>query len=173
MKIMLNNKFKFIYILTFILMIAVTCRKDDDDRKNSLTVYETEFLTPNGYLEIFSPEQDGGDFDIILTDGEYIADSAYYYNWNTFVCFDLKSVSTTELTSGEYVYNSGWLPGSFYYSFISMYSTAGVSFDITDGTVSVEKTGDDYEISYDVTIGSSTRVTGFFKGPLTEIDNTQ
>jgi hypothetical protein len=170
---MIINKFKYAFILTCILMIAVTCKKDDDDKKNSCIVHETEFLTPNGYLEIFEPEQDGGDFDIILTDGEYISDSLYYYNWNTFICFYFKSVSTTELSSGEYVFDPDWSPGSFYYSFVNMYGITGVSFDITDGTVSVNKTGYNYEISYDITIGSSTLATGYFKGALTEIDYTQ
>ena len=172
MKIMLNKKIKYGLVLTIVLLIIVSCKKDDDDKQNSFVVNETEFTTPNGYLEIYSPEEDGGDFDIVLTDGEYIIDSAFYYDWNTLVYFDFKSPSTTELSSGEYVFDTDWSPGSFYYSFVIMYGIEGVQFDITAGTVSVVKIGDNYEISYDITIGSSTNLTGYFKGPLTEIDRT-
>ncbi len=173
MKIMINKKIKIALTLTFALLIIVSCKKDDDDKKNSFTANETEFLTPNGYLEIYSPEEDGGDFDIVLTDGEYLTDSAFYSNWNTLVYFDFKSPSTTELSSGEYVYDSLWVPNSFAYGGVVMYGLSGVSFEITDGSVYIEKIGENYEITYDVTIGSSTAVTGYFKGPLTEVDQTQ
>ena len=165
---MLNIKLKSALIITLVLIFAVTCKKDDD-KQNSFIVHETEFLTPDGYLEIYSPQEDGGDFDIVLTDGEYITDSAFYYNWNTLVYFDFKSPSATELSSGEYVFDKSWSPNTFDEGFVVMYGLSGVSFDITDGTVYIEKIGESYEISYDITIGSSTPLTGYYKGPLTEI----
>lgn len=173
MKIMLNKKIKYGLVLTIALLIIVSCKKNDDDKQNSFVVNETEFTTPNGYLEIYSPEEDGGDFDIVLTDGEYIIDSAFYYDWNTLVYFDFKSPSTTELSSGEYVFDILWPPNSFDYGFVVMYGLSGVDFDITDGSVYIEKIGETYEITYDITIGSSTTVAGYFKGPLTEVDQTQ
>jgi len=169
---MLTIKFKSALILTLVLTFAVTCKKDDD-KQNSFIVNETEFLTPNGYLWIFSPEEDGGNFDIVLTDGEYITDSALYFNWNTLVYFDFKSPSTAELSSGEYVFDAAWTPNTFDDGFVVMYGLSGVSFDITDGSVYVEKTGESYEISYNITIGSSTPLIGYYKGPLTEIYPTQ
>jgi hypothetical protein len=170
---MLNKKFKSALILTFILLVIAMCKKDDNDKQNSFTVNETEFLTPDGYLEIYTPEEDGGDFDIVLTDGEYIADSLYYHNWNTFIYFDFKSPSATELSPGEYVFDNDWPPNSFDYGIVAIYGLQGASFDITDGSVYVEKIGESYQISYDITIGSSTELTGYYKGPLQEIDHTQ
>jgi hypothetical protein len=170
---MFNRKFKYIFIPAFILAVILTCKKNDNDKQNSFTVNETEFLTPDGYLEIYSPKQDGGDFDIILTDGEYLADSSYYYNWNTFVYFDFKSPSTTELSPGQYVFDTNWPPNSFAHGTIAMYGSQGVSFEVTDGTVLIEKTGESYQISYDITIGSSTQLTGYYKGSLTVVDQTQ
>lgn len=173
MKIMLNKKIKCVLVLTFALIIIVSCKKDDDDKQNSFVVNETEFTTPNGYLEIYLPEVDGGDFDIVLTDGEYIRDSLFYYNWNTLVYFDFKSPSTAELSSGEYVFDTLWPPNSFDYGNVMMYGLSGVSFDITDGSVYIEKIGENYEISYNITIGSSTLVTGYYKGPLIEAGVTR
>jgi hypothetical protein len=169
---MLNKKFKAALILTFILLVIYMCKKDDNDKQNSFIVNETEFLTPNGYLEIYSPEEDGGDFDIILTDGEYQTDSSYY-NWNTLVYFDLKSPSTTELSSGEYIFDTDWPPNSFSEGIVVMYGPAGATFEVTDGSVYIEKIGESCQITYDVTIGSSTQLTGYYKGPLTEVDKSR
>jgi hypothetical protein len=170
---MLTIKFKSALILTLILIFIVTCKKDDNDKQNSFIVNETEYLTPNGYLEIYLPKVDGGYFGITLTDGEYLTDSSYYHNLNTMVNFDFKSPSTAELSSGEYVFDADWPPNSFDYGFVVMYGLSGVSFDITDGSVYIEKIGESYQISYDITIGSSTPLTGYYKGPLTEVDLTQ
>ena len=168
---MINIKLKSALVLTFILVVIVTCKKDDD-KQNSFIVNETEFLTPNGYLEIYSPKADGGDFNIILTDGEYQTDSSYY-NWNTFVYFDFKSPSTTELSSGDYIFDSDWPPNSFNDGSVVMYGPAGVTFKVTEGSVNIEKIGESYQITYDVTIGSSTPLTGYYKGPLIEVDKSQ
>jgi hypothetical protein len=167
----LNNK--YVLFLISLLIITAACKKKGDDKENAFIANETMFLTPNGYLEIYSPEEDGGDFDIILTDGEYISDSSEYSNYNTAVYFDLKSPSTTELSAGEYVFDTDWPPNSFDYASVTMYGKAGVTFDVTDGTVTITKSGDTYEISYELTMGNITPVSGYFKGSLEEIDHTQ
>jgi hypothetical protein len=169
---MLNIKFKSALVLTLILIFIFTCKKDDNDEQNSFVANETEFLTPDGYMEIYSPEEDGGDFDIILTDGEYQTDSSYY-NWNTLVYFDFKSPSTTELSSGDYIFDTDRPPNSFSEGIVAMYGLAGVAFEVTEGSVYIEKIGESYQITYDVTIGSSTPLTGYYKGPLTEVDKSQ
>ncbi len=168
---MLNIYTKTGLFLIGLLIIAVSCKKKSEDRENAFTANEKVFSTPNGYLEIYSPEDDGGDFDIFLTDGEYITDSSY--NYNSEVYFDFKSPSTTELSSGEYVFDPEWSPGSFDYATVTMYGDNGVTFEVTDGAVDINKSGDTYEISYEITIGNITLVSGYYKGSLEEIDHTQ
>ena len=170
---MLHTNFKTGLFLISLLIVTVACKKKSDDKENAFNANETVFSTPNGYLEIYSPEEDGGDFDIILTDGEYSSDSSDYYNWNSLVYFDLKSPSTEELSSGEYIFDIVWPPNSFNYASITMYGNKGVIFDVTDGSVSINKSGETYEISYVLTMGSITPVIGYFKGTLQEIDCTQ
>lgn len=170
---MLNSYNKSALFLISLLIIAAACKKKGDDKENAFTANEVVFSTPNGYLEIYSPQQDGGDFDIILTDSENISDSSEYSGFNSAVYFDLKSPSTTELSAGEYVFDAEWPPNSFDYASVTMYGQSGVTFDVTDGTVTISKSGDTYEISYELIIGNITPVSGYFKGSLEEIDHTQ
>lgn len=160
-----------LFFLCFLLII-ISCKKNNDNKENAFIVNEIQFSTPNGFLEIYSPEEDGGDFDITLADSEHSLDSIDY-SLNSLVYFDFKSPSTTELSLGEYNYNNDWPPYSFDYGFVVMYGYNGVVFDITDGTVTIGKSGDSYEIEYDLTIGSNTNVSGYYKGTLQEIDQTQ
>ena len=170
---MLTIKFKPALILICVFLVIISCKKNNDEKENAFIVNEKSFSTPNGYLEIYSPKEDGGVFDIALTDGEYIVDSFDYVFSNTLVYFDFKSPSTTELSPGEYTYNNDWPPYSFDYGSVVMYGYYGVEFDITDGSVNIGKSGETYEITYDVTIGDKTIINGYFKGPLEEIDQTQ
>ena len=159
---MLTIKFKPALILICVFLVIISCKKNNDEKENAFVVNEKIFLTPNGNLLMFPPQEDGRSFSITLTDASFLQ-GFITGDFTSVVNFDIKSPSTTELSSGEYTFNNDLTTSSFGEGYVLLY---GICFDISDGTVNIGKSGETYEIIYDITIGDNTIINGYFKGPL-------
>ena len=176
---------------TALAVIAVFsgCSKDEDTVKtNSFSFESKSYDTPKGFIEFYGPESDNksANFDVFLASSEVIYDVASD-DYNTganydYVYIELNSSSLTELVSGTYTYDNIDLemdelakPNTFSYSSVGVdvvdetvdheYS----SDETTTGTVTVNKSGTTYEITYSVKLEGK-MVVGYYKGSLTAID---
>ncbi len=167
------------------------CSKDEETttKTNSFSFEGKTYETPKGFIEYWGSADDNksGYFDVILTSSgvrydaasdEYITDANYDYMY-----FELNSSSLTELVSGTYTYD--YVDGDLgEMEKPSTFSDAGVGVDVVDdettdteygndetttGTVTVNKSGTTYEITYSVKLEGK-MVTGYYKGSLQAID---
>jgi len=190
---MKNRNIKLMSAVLAATLAFSGCSKDEETpaKTNSFSFQSKTYETPKGFIEFWGPESDNksANFDILLVSAEVSYDAAsdeYTTNPNyDYVYFELNSSSLTELVSGTYTYdNVDWeldelvKPNTF--------SDAGVGVDVVDesesvddeygsdetttGTVTVNKSGSTYEITYSVKLENNKMVEGYYKGTLTAID---
>lgn len=91
------------------------------------------------------------------------------------IYFEMFTNSSTQLDNGTYDYDWSYEAGTFDYGWILInyngdLDDAEIDQDIEDGTVTINKSGDTYEITINCTDEDGKSVTGYYKGTLKYYD---
>jgi hypothetical protein len=177
---------KILTIVLLSLIIFTGCKKDKDENSydNYIKYDDKAYPLDKGILENWgkwSPESDNN-LDLTL-----VSDSVNVIEWNNEVDsysgtghrikFWMYSASSELLDNGNYTYDdlSSEKTGTFDYGQLLI----NYNFDneegeieqyVADGTVTVTKSGDTYEITINCTDEEGKSVTGYYKGILKYFD---
>ena len=166
------------FVLIFVLAVAfIGCEKDKDEKENSFSYDSNSYDTPKGYIDKYGANQDGqsADFDVILCSSSisYNSTEEEYTGLGNAVYIDLNSSSLTELVSGTYTYDETRNQNTFVdagiYIDYDLATDTGTEYwtdDNTTGTVTINKSGSTYEITYSITLETGEKVEGYYKGTL-------
>ncbi len=177
---------KILTIILLGLIIFAGCKKDKKESTlNNYLKYEgTMYPISKGYLENWGKWSDEGDNNLDLTlvsDGINVVEvGGEIDEWTgtgNGIRFWMYSTSSTRLDDGNYVYDEliTEQAGTFEWGeFVVNYSMENEEGDVDQyiegGTVTVEKSGDIYEITINCTDEDGIAVTGYFKGTLKYYD---
>lgn len=166
------------FVLIFVLAVAIVgCEKDKDEKENSFSYDSNSYDTPKGYIDVYGANEDNqsADFDVILCSSSisYNSTEEEYTGSGNVVYIDLNSSSLTELVSGTYTYDETRNPNTFVdagiyidYDLATYTGTEYYYDENTTGTVTINKSGSTYEISYNFTLETGKNVEGYYKGTL-------
>lgn len=177
---------KILTIILLSLIIFAGCKKDKKESSfNNYINYDgTTYAIDKGYLENWgkwSPEGDNN-LDLTLVSNGISAVEVSglldeFIGAGNGIIFYMYTTSTTRLDDGNYVYDEDATEeaGTFEWANVVInYNIEDEEGDvdqyIVDGTVTVTKTGDVYEISFNLTDEDGKTVTGYFKGTLKYYD---
>lgn len=177
---------KILTIILLSLIIFTGCKKDKKESTvNNYIRYDgTTYAIDKGYLENWGKWSLEGDNNLDLTlvsNGISVVEVGgeidEYIGEGNAIIFYMYSTSTTRLDDGNYVYDEDATEeaGTFEWANVVInYNIEDEEGDvdqyIVDGTVTVTKTGDVYEISFNLTDEDGKTVTGYFKGTLKYYD---
>jgi hypothetical protein len=184
---------KLIPAVLMSLLFVVACKKDEDKKdggtnsSNKFTYNSVDFVTPTGFLEIYQTDSGDNhiDRDVVFsnfTKEEYTGEDVSFNNKNM-VYLDLGSnLNTSELEVGTYVYSEERAPMTIVYAGVlanvsynkdTEITTVGeggidtedLEGNITSGSVTVTKSGNDFVFDYDVNLGDK-NFKGLYSGSL-------
>lgn len=166
----MRRNVKSIYTISCIIGIAVSylllnaCKKDNSI-SNYIEFLNKKYETNNGYFA-----QDNDDFYIWLSDGDLNADTSNSEEvYQTYVYMLLIS-GDNELAEGTYTFDDSEEAFTMYEGEVNFYGESGAYWEVTDGAVEVTKSGSNYTLTYDFTLGNSSAASGKYSGPITEIE---
>lgn len=186
---------KLIPAVLMSLLFVVACKKDDDKKEESvpskMTYNSIDYLTPNGFLEIY--QTDSGDSyidrDVSFTDlTQSQASNEVSFTNKSFAYLDLNNnLETTELEVGTYTFSEERAPmtlvdANFVGNVSYEASTEGITVnedgfkadsfgeDPSGGLVTITKSGSDFVIVYSVNFGEKV-VSGLYSGSLVLLFN--
>ena len=165
----MKNFIKLSYIAVIALFLF-SCNKDEDDNKKSaFLLSEVEYELTNGFIESYGllGVDEGYNYDITLTaDGfEYNYDINDVTGTGNKVFFELYSLSDEGITNGTYQFDSSESgdEGTFGAGYaITVGATA--QFNVASGSLTVNKSGNTYTISFECTTVEGYPLTGYYKG---------
>ncbi len=179
------------------LLFVVACKKDDDKKDegsnatSKMSYNSIDYLTPNGFLEIYQTDSGGNyiDRDVTFTDfTKSEINSEGSFNNKSYAYLDLNNnLGTTELEVGTYTFNEERAPMTFVdagflgnVSYVEGNENVTVNEggftvddfeeDLTGGSVTVTKSGSDFVIAYSVNFGEKV-ISGLYSGSLELIYN--
>lgn len=188
----MNMKRVTLVFVVFALAFALFntgCKKDDDKKNGDGSISGNHFAydgkqypLAQGFL-IYYGEWKGKsgiyDYDIVLASSGLIYNDTLeeFTGKGHVVYYELLTSSETELLPGTYNYDSTAMdiPNSYQYAFFMINydvdeDEAEVDKYIREGSISVEKTGSNYNLIYNGKTEDEKNFTGKFIGPLHFID---
>lgn len=174
-------------LLMFVAVLAlVTSCSEDDKPVRKLVIDDETMKLAHGYLVdngvyYDNNEDQASQYDIILTTKDLTVDeNVDPVGSGDFIYFELFSTEIDELPDGTYVFNDSYFLGDLLdvQAGIGLGTDNNISFYVVEGAMTLKKSGDDYKITFDLTMvqeGTETevQVTGKYEGKLTFIDNTE
>ena len=174
-------------ILLSLCLIATaswfTACKDDDDAKvaNEFTVDGNDHALASGYAD-FSIIQTVGDktynfWNVALVSSgiTYESGSTEFIGAGDAVRFDVYSTGEGILPEGTYTVGGedNGIEDAMVFVNVDLETGGGTIYnnEITDGEVIVTKSGDNHVIKFTLTLNDDSKITGSFKGKLTEVDS--
>ncbi|WP_341226473.1 hypothetical protein [uncultured Arcticibacterium sp.] len=183
----MNRNIQKISTLFFASVLLFSCSKSDSDdvepaTKNAFVISDQEFALDAGLIENYGEtDEDVYDFDITLYSSSVtvVEEDGEYYELageGNAVYLDFSSSSASDLTPGTYSYSEGYEAGTFAVgvaiSNANFASGIGTDYFVESGSVTVDKDGDTYTITFDVTLDSGEKMTGSYTGVLKLYDYT-
>jgi hypothetical protein len=178
-------KFTSKLFVVAVLFILVSCSEDDKPVRKLVIDDETMklahgYLVDNGvYYD--NNEDQATQYDIILTTKDLTVDeNVDPVGSGDFIYFELFSTEIDELPDGTYVFNDSYFLGDLLdvQAGIGLGTDNNISFYAVEGAITLKKSGDNYKITFDLTMvqeGTETevQVNGKYEGKLTFIDNSE
>jgi hypothetical protein len=168
-----------ILFLSILTLILVGCKKDEEEpKKNAVSFNGVEYDLSFGTLENFGkdPLDPAYNVDLTLYSSGFTLPASGNLDLLTgageIIYFELFTSGSTALDSRDYVFDAtaSGNNGTFDYSILGVNFNAsfydGDLYEITQGKISVDKSGDEYEITIDCKEASGKAITGDFKGKL-------
>ena len=180
----MKNLFLVTAGLFAITFLSVQCDNDDDTKQSSIRYNNQTYNLTKGILENYGNIRGTG-FNLDLT---LLSAGLVVHETNNMVDsisgmgnginFEMFSANQSALNVGDYTYDadSTGNPGTFDFgNFILNFNIAteqGIILDLTEGIVSVTRSGAEYELTFNCTASDGRAITGYYKGPLTKYDYT-
>jgi len=141
---------------------------------NGFVFDTTRYHTPSAFLENWGENLDSlsSDFDIKFTDGIFDDQLHNVRNYSILVYFDANSPSVNEFSEGTYTVENTVerKPGNIVEAWVELSESGKLyKYQITSGTVVVEKKDGFMLISYNAMLNNSHNITGQFTGSITPI----
>lgn len=155
-----------------------SCKKDENSNLNKIEFDGNEYELSTGYLEYYGIEYNEPqthNFKILLVSNGVSVNYELGVQTGTgnAIYLEVYSTSSTELTPGIYNYDETashnantfpWLGLRLNYDFSSIKSS--VDAEITDGTLLVEKSGNNYKLTFEGTLSGEKPFSAYFEGSL-------
>ncbi len=178
----MKKEMKMFLGVCLLTTLLVSCKKDDNveiSKKNFLKVGDTEYVLAKGTMENYGKDNqdayyNGYNIDLYLVSKEIsiTTDSDGYLDLSgseQTIYFEMFSSKGTEFDNGDYVFSTGnnipivtFDEGGYNL----MYSIDEDEIEITSGKVTIEKNGNEYNITIACKDSSGKSITGFYKGEL-------
>ena len=169
------------YLKTLLLISAIalqiSCSKDDEGTvtiQNEFTYDGKAYSLSQGILTDYGDVTNGSrDYDISLfSAGLTVPTEGDPVGTGNFVYLDLNSSSTTSFEPGTFTWDEFRGPNKIVDAGLAIdfdfaTSTESDAIFIKDGTVTVQKEGNTYTITFTLTTTDNKAVTGYYKGELT------
>jgi len=172
----MKNVLKLFVAFIAIGLLTFGCKKDTV-KKNFLKIGDTEYELTAGILENYGTYGGNGAYNIdftVWTNGITLASNGYSLNGSGQMMYcEMLSSNGTSLVNGEYTLNnSSTTPISFYSGeYTANYNNgSGDWTNFSTGTITVNQSGDTYEIDINCSTSTGVKVTGYYKGSLTYKD---
>jgi hypothetical protein len=184
---MVNIKTRFMKKLLFCLTVLAmgswltACKDDDGDDKNvanEFTVNGTTYALTDVYVDSISTHTVGDkvyhSYDVVIvSNGISFSDSEGFSGSGDAVRFELYSTQDGVVPSATYLPgdpNNGIETARV---FLGFNSGSPIVYDdeITDGEVTVSKSGDSHVFNFTLTLEDNSTITGSFKGEATVADS--
>ena len=176
---------KILTIILLSLIIFAGCKKDSKESTfNNYIKYDGKtYDLDKGLIENWGQwdEDEAYNLDLyLISSGITLIESGD--DWDIAsgkghgIYFEMYASSSTQLDNGTYDYDAwGWEAGTFDYGWVSInydvaLDDAEIDQDIEGGTVTINKSGDTYEITINCTDEDGKSVTGYYKGTLKYYD---
>jgi hypothetical protein len=181
---MKKHKLSIILIVAIIVMISVSCKKDEADKKSQIVYDGTEYELSKGYLVNYDSQESSGSYYFSLTLGSSEVNLDNYGSMSGIgngIFFDLYSTSATDLVEGIYTFDKDTRnANTFNFGGVALNYDMSTLFNkstsfakrVISGTITVSKSETDYEISFEGTIEGGVAVTAYYKGLLTPLTNS-
>ncbi len=166
---------RILFFLLLPLLLITSCGKDDDDgggirqEDNSGNFDGLDFDLAFGTIEDFGINPDGVsyDWDVTLSSDFNVVAGGLNF---AIINLDLNSDSPDGLRSGTYQWAAERAPFTFVDSGASITNANGgvTVFLVSEGTVEVTRSGNNYRIEFDLKNAGDQRLRGTFDGPLRE-----
>lgn len=183
----MNRNIQKISTLFLASVLLFGCSKSDDDdvepaANNSFIINDQEYALDAGLIENYGEtDLDVYDFDITLYSSAVtvVEEDGEYYELageGNALYFDFASSTESDLAPGTYTYSDAYEVGTFAVGAAvadaDFGSESGTGYFVESGTVTVEKDGDTYKITFDVTLDTGDNMTGSYSGLLKLYDYT-
>lgn len=167
-------------ILTAVLALGILfdgCKKKNETPTNQMTYDGIEYALSHGIIFTFDNEgYDVYDYDLLLlSPGIIVHDNDSISGIGHGIVFELYSNDSINISSGDYIYDDsgedhagtcGYADAVFNYN---VQTGEGLDIEAIAGKVTVKVTGNEYEVSIDLTMTGGKTLTGFYKGTLKHI----
>ncbi len=154
------------------------CNQDDDDdednpQANGFTYKGTFYAAETLGAFVFTPSNDY-DIQVIISTGTW-NESTSQLQGNLFTTISLRTVSFVDgnlLGAGNYFHSSSALtPGTIYGGYESFcFQQTNFSCeeypDVVGGSLVVSKSGNEYSLTYNLTMANGETIEGYYKGPM-------
>ncbi len=179
MKHVFIKLFLFIFVFSFVLSSCDKKDNEDIEKKQEIVFGDKSFDLSWGLLEYFGklePNDEAYNFDLMLFSSglEYVDSTEEISGKGSGIYFEMFSESATELVPGTYNLDTTSInmkPFTFDFSGLSYnYDSATedseIELELKSGSVKIEKSGDEYEITIEAMGESGEKITGYYKGTL-------
>ncbi|AZQ43273.1 hypothetical protein [Nonlabens ponticola] len=175
------KKFNLILLLA-LFSISLSCTSDDDNDddnnigENFFTLGDDDYALTQGFIEDYGDNgNDSYDFDItLLGDGfEVDFDSEEIRGKGDAIYLDLNSDDMEDLSDGTYVFaqdrDSFTLVDAAVIIDYDIQEETGTQLAVIGGEVILSKSGNDYDITFDLDTQDRRTVTGSYRGSLSRL----
>jgi hypothetical protein len=182
---MMKKNLNGLWVLIVLATMFSGCKKDskDEARNNAINYEGKEYALSTGYLEYYgkvsSKESYNMDLTIIssgLTIRETNGEIDSVYGVGNVLYFEIFTSDSSFLDSRTFTfdpqetYEAGTFDNGIVGLNLDVITFEGVYFPVVSGTVKVNKSGDEYEVTVNCKNGTGKTITAYFKGPLKYYD---
>ncbi|MDX2136264.1 MAG: hypothetical protein SFV52_15885 [Saprospiraceae bacterium] len=168
--------FYLYWVIALALITVSACKKDDDDPANYISIFDKNYTLSKGYISDYI-ENANSTYNyrvFLMTDSlDYNLVSGGLIGKGTVIFMEINTSSPGGITSGTYNYSD--TGNAFTFKAEIGLETAftggggGMLVIIAGGSIDIVVDGQETEFILDLTTNNNKKVTGRFKGNLTEI----
>ncbi|RPH29768.1 MAG: hypothetical protein EHM93_16835 [Bacteroidales bacterium] len=179
----MKNTYSKLLILVILTCSTVIfgCKKDDETEKNQITFDSNKYSLSKGYQSLVStinhnfPKSSVYEFDLMLTGSglSYDSDKKSFSGQGDYLFLKLYSLASESLTEGLYTFDRFSSRDSLTINYGVVGIDAVFAFYLSDseviissGVVEVKKTGDVYQIDFDLYTDENQQIVGSYSGTL-------
>lgn len=176
---------KGLWLLLIVAILMIGCKKDSNEeaKKNAIVYNGEEYDLSTGYLEYYGKVSGKESYNMDLT---LISSGLKVHELNgeidsvsgigNVLYFEVFTSDSNSLDSRTFLFDpeATYEPGTFDYGAVGLnlnvITFEGDYFAVVDGSLKINKKGDEYEVAVNCRNGTGKSITAYFKGPLIYYD---